>query len=355
MHAKTPSFAAADADRRSVDVSVLVPVLNEERHLDSSIARMVAQEFYGAVEFLLIDGGSQDRSREVIAAWSARDDRVVLLRNPGGGTPQALNIGLRHASGTYVARMDAHTNYPPHYLARGVARLARGDVVSVSGPQLAVGGGRWSRRVALALGTPLGVGGARFRRQELAEHEVLSGFTGIWRRDLLLQQGGWDEGWLNDQDTELAARLRAAGGRIVCVPDMAAEYIPRDDLAALARQYWRYGVFRVKTSRRHPSTLRKSQLLPPSLVLATGAAAAPFRSLRSPGRAALGAYATAVTATALGQVRQGSPRDVAALLAIFPVMHVAYGAGFLAGCVRDGIPVAALLHAVGGPLARPHR
>ena len=165
-------------------------------------------------------------------------------------TPAGLNIGLANARGAYIARMDAHTLYPEDYLARGVARLRRGDADHVSGPQLAHGDGTWSRRVALALDTPLGRGGAQFRQASNGEIEVDSGFTGVWPRSMLEAHGGWDEDWPNDQDSELAARIRGGGGRIVCLPEMGAEYIPRDSLKALARQYWRYGVYRAKTSGR---------------------------------------------------------------------------------------------------------
>ena len=117
---------AADADR--VDVSVLVPVLNEEAHIRAAADAMLAQRFNGRIEFLFIDGGSRDRSRAILTEAAARDPRVRVLDNPARRTPQALNIGLRAARGTYVARMDAHTHYPPHYLAMGAERLARGDV-----------------------------------------------------------------------------------------------------------------------------------------------------------------------------------------------------------------------------------
>ncbi|MBC7678775.1 MAG: glycosyltransferase family 2 protein, partial [Pseudorhodobacter sp.] len=251
----------------TVDVSVLTPVLNEEAHLPDVVARMRAQRFDGKFELIFVDGGSRDRSLELLHDYAGEDPRIRVLHNPARRTPQALNIGLHAAGGTWVARMDAHTHYPEDYLQRGVDRLRRGDVASVSGPQLAVGSGRWSRRVSVALNTPLGVGGARFRHAPGTETEVASGFTGVWRRDLLLRHGGWDERWLNDQDTELAARLRAEGGRIVCLPEMAASYVPRDDLLSLARQYWRYGAYRVLTTRHHPTTLRRSQLLPPALVV----------------------------------------------------------------------------------------
>lgn len=326
----------------SVDVSVLTPVLDEEQYLPRVVADMRCQSFDGEVEFLFVDGGSSDRSLELLRAYAREDHRIRLLHNPHRRTPQALNIGLREARGTFVARMDAHTHYPRDYLQLGVDRLRRGDVASVSGPQLAVGHGRWSRRVALALNTPLGVGGATFRRTPNGEREVQSGFTGLWRRDLLLRHGGWDERWLNDQDTELAARLRADGGRIVCLPEMAASYVPRDSLSSLAKQYWRYGSYRVRTSHRHPSTLRRSQLLPPALALtAVGAVLAP-RPVSSLARVGLGAYGAALLATSAGAARAAAPQDAAALPAVYGVMHLAYGAGFLATCVKDGMPVSAL-------------
>lgn len=338
-----PAGAPAAPEDHSVDVSVLVPVLNEEAQLSRAVSAMLDQHFPGRIEFLFADGGSSDRSELILAGFAARDERVLLLRNPARSTPCALNIALRQARGTYVARMDAHTEYPKDYLARGVERLERGDVISVSGPQLAAGDGRWSRRVALALNTSIGTGAATFRRRAVEEHEVVSGFTGLWRRDVLLGHGGWDEDWLNDQDTELAARLRAAGGRIVCVPEMAAAYMPRDDLRALARQYWRYGAYRVKTTHRHPTTLRRSQLLPPLLVLTGVIASVPGSAVPRLARVGLLGYGGVLAATSLGAARRGAGPDAVALPAAYLVMHLAYGAGFLAACVRTGPPLGAIL------------
>jgi succinoglycan biosynthesis protein ExoA len=327
-----------------VDVSVLTPVLNEERHLRATVEDMLSQRFHGTVEFLFIDGGSTDRSLGILADLAARDGRIRVLDNPLRRTQHALNIGLQHARGTYVARMDAHTHYPPDYLEIGVRRLRRGDVASVSGPQLAVGNGAWSRRVALALGTALGVGGARFRRVDEAEVEVDSGFTGLWLRQTLVAHGGWDEGWPNDEDYELAARLRAEGGRIVCVPEMAASYRPRETPGSLAGQYWTYGFYRVKTSRRHPASIRRSQILPPLFVLTVLGAALPSSGPRTIARAGLSMYGLAVLGATAQGARTAGLREAAPLPAVYLIMHGAYGAGFLAACAWLGPPAHALAH-----------
>lgn len=339
-------MTAGDASAPPV-VSVLVPVLNEARHLEETLARMRRQDFPGAYEVLVIDGGSTDGSRAILEQIAAGDARVRVLDNPAQRTPHALNIGLEAARGEYVARMDAHAFYRPDYLALGVARLG-GEVEWVSGPAIAQGSGRWSRRVALALATPMGVGGARFRRQS-GEEEVDTTFAGVWRRDTLLAYGGWDEGWPINQDAELAARVRANGGKILCLTEMAAGYIPRDGLAALARQYARYGWYRAKTARRHPHSMRRSHVLAPGLVLTLGAAALPGPQ-RGVARIGLGAWLSASAVTAVRAARRGAPPpDAATLPLVLGVMHVAWGSGFLAGSLRFGPPLRALMHVAGLP------
>ncbi len=325
-------------------VSVLIPVLDEEAHLRSVVARMQTQDIDEDIEFLFIDGGSVDSSRVILAELAGSDDRIRVLDNPRRQTSSALNIGLRAARGEFVARMDAHALYPTCYLRLAVERLRTGGVVHVSGPALAVEDRcSWSRRIALALSTPLGVGGATFRSSADAEFEVDTGFTGMWRRDVLVRAGGWDEDWPTDQDCELAFRLHATEpGAHVCVPGLAAEYFPRDSLEGLARQYWRYGFHKAKTFRRHPAAMRPSHLLPPALAAAT--ALAPASRLA---RAGLALYGLALGASAARAAIDGAARtDAAALPLVYVTMHLAYGFGVLAGVSRYGPPVSAVRSAL---------
>jgi GT2 family glycosyltransferase len=336
------------ADDERIDVSVLVPTLDEERFIADCTQRMRAQTFDGTVEFLFIDGGSQDGTRDYLEQLAREDDRVHLLDNPARRTPNALNVGLAAARGEFVARMDAHTFYPPEYLAAGVARLREGGVAWVSGPALPHGVGTWSRRVALGMDSPIGIGGATFRRLRETEFEVDTGFTGMLRRDTLRALGGWDEGWPINQDGELAGRVRASGGLIVCLPQMASGLVPRDSLRALARQYARYGFYRVKTSRRHPATLRRTHVAPPALVL-TLLVAATGRGPARPARLAGAAYVLVLLAGAARMRKRAPLADVATLPLVWSVMHLAWGGGFVAGCLRMGPPVSAIVTALLGP------
>jgi glycosyltransferase involved in cell wall biosynthesis len=330
------------------DASVLVPVLNEEAHIHEAVDAMRAQEFDGTIELLFMDGGSEDGTRAILEELSAGDPRIRVLDNPGRTTPHALNVGLAAARGDYVVRMDAHAFYPPTYIAAGVERLRRGDVVWVAGPAIPRGTGRWSKRVAMALNSGLTTVGSRKWRAEAdggqdSEVELDTGvFAGVWRRSTLEEHGGWDTGWPINQDSELAARVIAAGGRIVLLPEMGAEYVPRNTLKGLAKQYWRYGVFRGKTSRYHANSLRRSHLMAPGLALAViGAVAAP-QPLRGLARLALAAYGISLAAVSVRVAEPGSERDAAALPVVFAIMHMTWGFGFLWSAVRFGPPLGAL-------------
>src|ERR1700741_3942591 len=182
-------------DPAQIDVSVLVPVLDEERYIRAAVADMQAQRFDGEIELIFVDGRSEDDTKAILEQLARDDPRIRVLDNPARFTPNGLNVGLRAARGRFVARMDAHTHYPPEYLAAGVERLERGGTAWVSGPQLATGTDTWSRRVALALSTRLGTGGAAFRLAMEEEIEVDTGFTGVWRCETLERYGGWDEDW----------------------------------------------------------------------------------------------------------------------------------------------------------------
>lgn len=322
-------------------VSVVVPVLNEAGQLQAVLANMAAQELDEPVEFLLVDGGSHDGTRDLIAEHAAADPRFRLLDNPARRTPQALNVGLAAARGEFVARMDAHAFYPPGYLASGVERLRRDDVAWASGPCVLHPAGTWGSAIAVALRSPLGVGGAGFRVLRDTETEVDTGFAGVLRASTLRALGGWDEDWPVNQDAELAARVRAANGRIVCLPEMLASVVPRDSPAALARQYWRYGQYRVKTARRHPRSLRPSHLLPPALLAVLGLAAAGPARLRLPARAAASVYVAALGAETVRRTR-GDLALAARVPAALAIMHLSWGAGFVAGSVRFGPPVRAV-------------
>lgn len=337
----------------AVDCSVLVPVYNEERFIESSVAAMRSQRFDGEIEFLFADGHSTDRTREMLEAMSREDPRIRVFENPNRSVSSGLNVALAHARGRWVIRMDAHTEYPDDYVSVGVERLARGDTRWVSGPQVPKGTGRVSRAVALALASKLGRGGSRKWGEQVQatdeEWELDAGvFAGVWERSTLLEYGGWDERWPRNSDSEMAGRFLERGERLICVSRMGAEYAPRNSLGSLWRQYRLYGEYRVQTAARHPSTMRRSHLLAPALVLDAALALVGPRRVRKAARAGIALYAGAlVAAGARALPRAEEPLDALLVPAALALMHMGHGAGMITGTLRNGPPLAALAATVG--------
>jgi succinoglycan biosynthesis protein ExoA len=332
----------------AVDVSVLVPVFNEARYIERSVATMRRQRFSGQVEFVLADGGSTDGTRELLATLAAQDPRIRVFDNPSRSVSSGLNVALRHARGRWVVRMDAHTEFPDDYIAVGVKRLENGDTRWVSGPQVPKGVGGVSRAVSLALSSRLGRGGSRKWGEQGdaagAEWDLDTGvFDGVWERATLLEYGGWDERWPRNEDSEMAARFFARGERLVCLGAMAAEYVPRDSIAGLWRQYLGYGEYRTKTAARHPYTLRASQLLPPALVLTAATAVGGERRIAAAARLGVASYLGLLGAAGVRALPKAEASSDALLVPVaLATMHLAHGVGMLVGAFRHSPPLSAL-------------
>ncbi len=353
-----PAHVAASAEDAAarVLVSVLVPILNEVQSIRRAVDAMLAQRVEGSVELLLADGGSSDGTRELLHQMAAGDARITVLENPSGLTPSGLNVALSQARGEYVARMDAHAFYPENYLQTGIDRLRAGGVDWVSGPQVVEGEGRVQRAFALALESWLGRGGSRrwaagrASARGPSEWELDSGvFTGVWRREKVLEMGGWDERWRRNQDSEMAARFLEDGSRLVCLAEMAAGYTPRASLRGVARQYEGYGFYRVATALRHPDSLRRSALLMPLLVCCGAAAVIAPRPLRSAARTGVASYLVTIGSVGTSAIGKGPPGVAATVPLVLAAMHLGMGLGFLRGVARLGMPWAALARAIGIP------
>jgi hypothetical protein len=161
---------------------------------------------------------------------------------------------------------------------------------------------------------------------------------GCFRAETLRQVGGWSSAFHANQDFELNHRLRRDGHRVVFDPAIWSIYRPRESLAAIARQYWRYGRWKAVTLSLAPASLRPRQLAPPGLLAIGLAAAVPTRAA-PPARVALGAYALALSAVAL-RARGGWRTPV-----VLATMHTAWATGLVAGFVRPPVSGAAAARA----------
>ena len=319
-------------------VSVVMPVLNEERHLETAVRRILSSTYDGPIEVVLALGPSQDRTDEVAAALSAEDSRVRTVGNPTGRTAAALNAAIAASTFDIIVRVDGHALIPDDYLAIAVATLEATGADNVGGIMGAEGVSDFEKAVAAAMTSWFGVGGAAFHIGGEAG-PALTVYLGCFRRSALERVGGFDESMVRAQDWELNHRIRQTGGVVWFTPDLHVTYRPRPNLRALAKQYFEYGRWRREVARRHPETVSARYLAPPAALIAViGGAAVGVMGLVTHSRptAVLGfalpaGYVAAnLVATALA-ARSLGPSAARRLPAVFATMHGAWGAGFLGG------------------------
>ena len=330
-------MVTSNADDTLPFVSVLVPMRNEERRIAQCLDSILQTDYpKQKMEILVIDGMSADGSGRIVESYSQKCPFIHLLPNPRQIQAAALNLGLGRAKGQVAIRMDAHTVYANDYIRQCVLALENTGAANVGGRQRAVGSGYVSSAVAAAFSSRFAAGDAKYRYCD-TEQWVETVYLGAWHTQTLRELGGFNEGWAVNEDYELNYRLRKNGGRILLSPKIKCSYHVRGSLSDLARQYLRYGFWKVKTLAAHPGSLRWRQLACPAFVaaLAFSAAIAPFRP----------AWATIVPAVyAIANLTASS--WVAAhrgiwllplLPLVFAIMHISWGAGFWAGLAALGL------------------
>ena len=224
----------------------------------------------GAIEVLVIDGMSNDGTRELVQRLASGNSCIRLIDNPKKIVSTGLNEGIRAARGEIIVRMDAHSEYAADYVRQCVDTLKRTGADNVGGPWIAQGKTYMQCAVAAAFASPLVFGGAAAHRADY-EGSLDTVYLGCWRRELFDQVGGFDEELVRNQDDEHNLRIKLAGGVIWQSPSIRSWYRPRQSLVSVFRQYMQYGYWKVRViqKRRQPASFR--HLVPGTFVFVFGA------------------------------------------------------------------------------------
>ena len=254
----------------STPVSVIMPVRDEERHLEEAVRSVLAQDYPAGIEVVLAVGPSHDATLEIARRLAAADSRVTVVANPSGLIPAANNAAIKASRFPIVARVDGHALIPPGYLRLAVRALQETGAADVGGIMAAQGVTPFQQAVAWAMTSPAGVGSSRFHTGGCVG-PVDTVYLGVYRREALERVGGYDESYLRAEDWEMNHRIRQAGGLIWFDPRLKVTYRPRASVRALAIQYFNYGRWRRVICREHPGTANLRYLTPPIAVAAMAA------------------------------------------------------------------------------------
>ncbi len=320
-------------------VAIVMPVLNEEDHLESAIARLLAQDYNGEMMIVVAVAPSRDRTEVIAAELAERHPSVRVVANPSGRTPSALNAAIGASQSEVVVRVDGHALIPVDYVRIGVETLNRSGADNVGGIMAASGLTAMQKAIASAMTSKFGVGGAAFHVGG-TEGEALTVYLGCFRRSALERVGGYDESMVRAQDWEMNHRIRETGGTVWFTPEMVVTYRPRSSLRSLSRQYFGYGTWRREVARRYRETISLRYLAAPVLVigLALGLLFIVIGLLASQqlllwvGLIPLVAYLLGVIGAS---VISKAGLSGFLLPIVFPVMHISWGLGFLIGRAKS--------------------
>jgi succinoglycan biosynthesis protein ExoA len=314
-------------------ISAVVATYNEERHIAACLDGLRGQvDLPGALEIIVVDGASTDRTLEVVREIARQDPRIRIVPNPGRYQVYAWNIGTREAQGRYVAFCSAHTEYASDYLARCLDAQRRTGAANVGGVQTPVGDGIVGRAIALAMQSPFGIGNAQFRYAQ-EEKFVDTVFGDFFEKAVLLELGGYDESIPFNEDSEFNYRLRQAGYSILLSPTIRVRYHVRSSIGGLIHQMFRYGFWRRRTQLEHPQFVPWRIMAPPLLLAGTLVSLIALAFTKSVFALAIPLlYALFVTAAVMRiGVESKALLPALCLFAVLPAMHFAYGAGWWAG------------------------
>lgn len=232
-------------------LTVGIPTLNEEKYIGTILDTFLSSNYKGLIEILVCDGGSTDRTVEIILEYAKRDSRVKHVHNPNKKQVYAFNQMIELAKGELLMIAGAHAYYEKDYIQKCIQLHLKTDALNVGGPTRITSETTTQLGILIAWYSFLGNGGAKHRNPNYTGYtETL--FPGCYYTKALKAVGGFNTENITNQDTEVNLRISQLKEDAHYVDsNIYVYYYPRDSFISLIKQYFRYGRGRFLTSFKH--------------------------------------------------------------------------------------------------------
>ena len=318
-------------------IKVVIPCRNERAYIGRCIDSILKAHSDGMeIEVAVVDGMSDDGTREIVSAYASKHACVLLVDNPQRTTPFALNIGLRTMDYDVGIILGAHAEVSPDFFRTNLRVLREHPEVGCAGGIIKnVHENEMSRVISLAMASPFGVGNAHFRTGAKSGYVDTVAF-GAYRKEVFEQCGFFDEELIRNQDDEFNFRITRHGFKIYLDPAIQSLYYVRGSFSKLYRQYFQYGYWKVFVNKKHRAITSLRQLAPPLWVLFVlvgwmGFIIHPLLGYAYAGLVLL--YISIASMVALKSSRFQLPLTFKLLWCYF-ILHSSYGLGYLKGLLH---------------------
>lgn len=232
-------------------LTIGIPTLNEENYIASILNTFSSSSYPHIVEILVCDGGSTDKTREIVNQFAKKDPRVKLVDNPQKKQVYAFNTMIKIAQGELLMIAGAHAHYEADYVNKCINLHKTTEALNVGGPTKLKAKSKTQAGILLAWYSVLGNGGAKHRNPNYTGYTDTL-FPGCYVTEALRKVGGFNVENVTNQDTELNLRISKLKDKAHYIDaTVDVYYYPRDSFSALAKQYFRYGRGRFLTSVKH--------------------------------------------------------------------------------------------------------
>jgi len=329
-------------NKRKNFVTIIIPCRNEEKFIGKCLGSIINNNYpKDNLEVLVVDGRSEDRTRNIIEEYVRNNPFMKLLDNPRKIVPSALNIGIKKAKGEVIVRMDAHATYERNYISKCVEYLKKYNVDNVGGTMITaprrdtlIG-----RSIVHALTSHFGVGNSDFRTGISEPKFTDTVFGGCYHKELFSKIGYFDENLERSQDVEFNLRLKRAGGKTLLTPDIVAHYYVLSNFKTFFKYNFKNGFWATYPLRfvdHIPFSLR--HMIPLAFILSLFGSAIlavfylPFRWLFLV--ILILYFSTNIYFSAKIALKEKNLYYLCIMPVIFTILHINYGLGSLCGLIK---------------------
>jgi peptidoglycan-N-acetylglucosamine deacetylase len=232
-------------------VSVIVPCFNEEKVLENCIDSLIKQD-YSKIEIIIVDDGSKDKTKEIGLKLKRKHPKIVkFYSKPNGGKASALNHGILRSKGEIIISIDADSIFVKDTVRNLVIPFNNKRITAVAGNVKVANRSKLiNKQQAMEY-----ISGLNLQRRSFAIlgcPQVISGAIGAFRRDSLMEIGGYSEDTIVE-DMDVTISLLEKGGVVEYngnaiayteAPETIKDFIKQ-------RQRWVYGGFQVLLKHKH--------------------------------------------------------------------------------------------------------
>ena len=250
-------------------ISVVIPCRNEAQFIEECISAIYncTIPLTYEIKVLVVDGMSDDGTREIVADLQTKYANLFLLDNKLQLTPFAFNIGINFDTYDFIQIVGARHILSVNYISAALESINKNsEIWCVGGKIVNEYLNKTGELISNAMATSFGMGFGNFRTIEK------SSFTDtvtspLYPKHVFEKIGYFDEELVRNQDDEFNFRVTKAGGKILLNADISLKYFVRANFSGLWRQFFQYGYWKVFVNRKHKAITTSRQMIPPLFVL----------------------------------------------------------------------------------------